>query len=585
MICDCAGVLFTEGDHDAGCPALVAAPEVGPQARGADQTERVNLPVSDKLMLATLRKLIEYKTTPWDCGCPDYQYRRRPKLQSCKHMRLYRELEPHLEAMKIMPIKGMTYDRAGMLPRIGKIRLGRKQKHSNGNTYPVQTPHFVLDDAPEVEAVYGKDPTALTVILPTLDLDVIAPSWYKAYQQSRDWVCKGDGEKAMRKMNPERVEQLDDGTVWGPLPAPRDEKIELFTNVKCLGRDCPDYGHGDCSEVMNLQFLMLDVDGSGVWQIDTGSFHGITGFYDSVRYLEIIGNLMGVNFAGVPLKLEVVPKDVTPFGKKITIHHLRLSHEDKMENVLQAANRPKIALGPGVMPDPDETADEMLNARNYAPEGVVPLPDDEDHSNAANLRRANAGVPPHNAATGEINQQLPPSPEQGRTFEAALAECGTAAEYTALLQNVYERFKPSDQKADWMDQITAAAEEAGYIADKLNVVYTDPQVREVDEVAPADEEVSSDETEATTDAAASDPVDPADEDTPAPVSALDADDEQEEVDSQPTVICAGPCGEEVELAQVNADGICNLCVNQAMLAVNATNEPEHEPEATAAPLF
>ena len=347
MDCDCAGVLFGDTSHDVGCPALVAAPEVGPKVCGADQSQQVNLPVSDERMLGTLRKLIEYKTTPWDCGCPDYQYRRRPKLQSCKHMQLYRELEPHLEAMKIMPIRGITHDRTGMLPRAGKIRLGRKRKHSNGHEYPVQTPHFVLDDAPEVEAVYGKDPTALTVVLPTFDLDVIAPSWYKAYQSSRDWVCKGDGDRAARKMNPENVLQMDDGTVWGPLPRSGDAKIELFTNVRCEGRDCPDYGHGNCSEVMNLQFLMLDVEGSGVWQIDTGSYHSITGFYDSVRYLEIIGNVMGVSFVGVPLKLEVVPKEVTPFGKKITVHVLKLSHEGKMENALTTAGRPKFCLGKG----------------------------------------------------------------------------------------------------------------------------------------------------------------------------------------------------------------------------------------------
>ena len=55
-----------------------------------------------------------------------------------------------------MPIKGLTTDRQEMLPRIGKIRLGIKKKHSNGREYPAATDYFVCP--PEVQAIYGPEP-------------------------------------------------------------------------------------------------------------------------------------------------------------------------------------------------------------------------------------------------------------------------------------------------------------------------------------------------------------------------------------------------------------------------------------------
>ena len=109
--------------------------------------------MTDPCVIAALRRLLYYRTTASACDCPDWQYRRRQLLQPCKHIVLFHALQPQLEAIKIMPIKGLTTDRQEMLPRIGKIRLGIKKKHSNGREYPAATDYFVCP--PEVQAVYG----------------------------------------------------------------------------------------------------------------------------------------------------------------------------------------------------------------------------------------------------------------------------------------------------------------------------------------------------------------------------------------------------------------------------------------------
>ena len=120
--------------------------------------------MTDPRVIAALRRLLHYRTTARECDCPDWQYRRRQLLQPCKHINLFRDLQPQLEAIKIMPIKGLTTDRQEMLPRIGKIRLGIKKKHSNGREYPAATDYFVCP--PEVQAIYGAEPKELTIVLP-----------------------------------------------------------------------------------------------------------------------------------------------------------------------------------------------------------------------------------------------------------------------------------------------------------------------------------------------------------------------------------------------------------------------------------
>ena len=481
-------------------------------------------------VIAALRRLLHYRTTAHECDCPDWQYRRRQLLQPCKHIVLFHSLQPQLEAIKIMPIKGLTTDRQEMLPRIGKIRLGIKKKHSNGREYPAATDYFVCP--PEVQAIYGPEPKELTIVLPTADPEVVAPTWYKAYQLGRGLACKGDGETANRLIADGKAGTDEAGRPQGPLPTRDDEKVDWHFGLRCPGRQCPDYEQGNCREMMNFQFLMPDVEGYGVWQMDTGSYHGITGIYDSLAYLKLFGDV-----AGVPLRLTLEPKEVSPDGRKKTVHVPRLTHAGKLADMLQAVERPRWALSAAVMPEPDEDPDDlMLAPSDYAPDGVVPLDDYNDDSNGARMRRVAAGapatLPAHDPATGEIREEAPAEPPR-QTIGQLIAACETPEQYTALMRRIFEGMESGQRRDKMLARISHTAEETGYVVDMATLEVT---------------------------AVEYDEIDPEEAPTPEPEAVAES------------VICV-ECGEEVSEAQVNDVGVCSLCTALINAVTPATEEP------------
>ena len=80
-------------------------------------------------------------------------------------------------------------------------------------------------------------------------------------------VCKGDGETAMRMID----------VATGELPVHDKTGTVRLNEIKCLAHDCPEYQAKKCHEVMNLRFVLPEVPGLGVWQIDTGSKNSIPG--------------------------------------------------------------------------------------------------------------------------------------------------------------------------------------------------------------------------------------------------------------------------------------------------------------------
>lgn len=160
---------------------------------------------------------------------------------------------------------------------LGKIRLGVTKKSNSGSEYPTDVEHFVLKDVPEVEAVYGKDPSELHIIFPTDDIDTFAPTWLKLYKggsvrkdgsrKGGDLLCKGTGPHA-------------DGS---PGKAIHYERRDLVTRViperECLGAKCPDWGRG-CKETMSIIAFLPLVSMAGLYQIDTSSKVSIRDFHN-----------------------------------------------------------------------------------------------------------------------------------------------------------------------------------------------------------------------------------------------------------------------------------------------------------------
>ena len=237
-----------------------------------------------------------------------------------------------------MPIKGLT-DRPTRLPRIGKIHLGVKVKKGGKPEYPKATDYFVFEPQhaqyDELVTTYGKEPKELRILLPVEDTEHFAQQYYRLYSRTRGLVCKGDGETALR--------MIDKAT--GAV-ANRDTTDVTMSPMTCDGRDCPEYGPRACGEVMNLQFILPDVGGFGVWQIDTGSINSIININSAV---DMVRSVYG-RVCMVPLILTLEPKEVTnpDDGKKKTVRVLNLRSPDKMIEAYHKATIPPIQLMTGI---------------------------------------------------------------------------------------------------------------------------------------------------------------------------------------------------------------------------------------------
>lgn len=169
------------------------------------------------------------------------------------------------------------------MPRLGKIRLGMKLiSPRSGKEYPVETKHFVCP--PEVQAVYGPEPTELDVMFPVNNPLIVFPQQLEWYGSGKGLKCHGDKVKAERR--------LDTGA-WQERDCPC-EHLKTDANPK-----------GECDERGHLLVMIPSVSMGGVYQIDTGSYHSIV---DVNSGIDLVMATVG-RIAMVPLKLRRVPRD------------------------------------------------------------------------------------------------------------------------------------------------------------------------------------------------------------------------------------------------------------------------------------
>lgn len=216
-----------------------------------------------------------------------------------------------------MPIEGVSGIRR--LPRLGKIRLGIKEKSpKTGSPYPKATDYFVIP--PEVAEALGTDqPRELPIMFPTEDESQFAQQWLRCYSLTHGLVCIGDGVTARRKID----------KASGDIASRDTSDWTWKDNLTCNPEEWPLYGKR-CRRVLNLQFLMTTVPGVGVWQIDSSSFHSIVNMNSM---LNLVRNLCGrVSF--IPLTLVLGPMEVTPAGgTKKTVHVMHIKQDVKLSEL------------------------------------------------------------------------------------------------------------------------------------------------------------------------------------------------------------------------------------------------------------
>ena len=227
-----------------------------------------------------------------------------------------------------MPIKGRSEIRR--VPRVGKIHLGIKAKAENGNEYPRAVDYFVVkpdNSTSETAAknfcnVYGDKPKAIKVAFPYDDPEVFFPQFFTSYTKGKGLFCKGDGYTATRNV---------------------DGKL---TEITCDTETCPIYQAGKCKELARLQFFLPDVEGIGVWEIASTSFHTTVNVNSAI---DMIRALTGGKIKMIPLTLRLVPKEVSPYGERKTVYVLDLQVDniklaDFMKNIpfITAAFTPEV---------------------------------------------------------------------------------------------------------------------------------------------------------------------------------------------------------------------------------------------------
>ena len=247
-----------------------------------------------------------------------------------------------------MPIEGLSD--IVRIPRLGKIHLGVKVKSKDKKDvqYPKATDYFVVPD--EVKAVYGEKPTELQIMFPVDDPELFAQQWLRAYSMTQGLICIGNGVDARRKMD----------VATGAI-ADHETKQWEWREMSCDPQECQEYQTKRCRRVMNLQFLLPEVPGLGVYQIDTSSFYSIVNINSMIKMLQ---GMLG-RCSMIPLTLTLGPIDVCPPGQtKKTVHIMHIKKDIKLSQLAHIAQLP-----PAKVLIPEAETDEP--PEDLFPEGVI----------------------------------------------------------------------------------------------------------------------------------------------------------------------------------------------------------------------
>ena len=249
----------------------------------------------------------------------------------CGYLLQQKKYQIKKEGKVIMPIK--DFQGRGRIPRLGKIRLGIKDKTKKNVEYPKAIDYFLCPI--EVRAVYGDKPKKLQIAFHSDNLEEVFPQYYKRYGKSTGLVCKGDGETA-NCINPETGE---------------------FEEIECLGRDCDFYKNNDCKAIGNLYFMVRGVARFGVYQIDTSSYNSILNINGGIEYAK---KLTGGRLATLPFILELKSQEVNPEGKKRTVYVLHLEADiSKMMKALDSKPQDIFALEESKVPEEKDIEEDL----------------------------------------------------------------------------------------------------------------------------------------------------------------------------------------------------------------------------------
>lgn len=246
------------------------------------------------------------------------------------------------------PIEGLSDKR--WYPRLGKVRLGLKKVGQKGS-YPAPVDYFICPD--EVQKVYGEKPQELDIMFPSEKLELIAPQYYKCYSYSKGKICQGTGKTCHRKID----------TRTGSLVT-KDSREFTWADGSCDPEHCEMIGDKQCRPVMSLIFLLPQVPGLGVYQLDTSSVYSMRNvnsqIADDPDRPGFIRLFTRGRIQGIPLKLSLVPQEVNPpDAVRKTVYVLNIRSDILLADIIKLSTKSMVQV---LLPtlDDDEAPDDLF---------------------------------------------------------------------------------------------------------------------------------------------------------------------------------------------------------------------------------
>lgn len=230
------------------------------------------------------------------------------------------------------------FKRENRLHRAGKVRLGRRIRKCPACSaqvvikkklvevcpqcradlkevpvHPVSTDHFVLDDAPELVAIYGETPTRLNIYFPFDTIEENMPSFHK-FRQASSLVCQGDGQRITYAIDPLTGRPIiRDGVALVDFKesdaAGKQVQYRSGDFMPCPGREHNLYRKcAFCKPNTTLRFLVREVPRMAYFEINTTSIHNymmLSGQLDYYTLPEPKG--LGIGLKYVPFYLDLRP--------------------------------------------------------------------------------------------------------------------------------------------------------------------------------------------------------------------------------------------------------------------------------------
>jgi hypothetical protein len=223
------------------------------------------------------------------------------------------------------------------VPRIGKIRIGEKVATGRGGERPKALDHFICAEDDYKEAfreAFGDKPSSIEIMFHSDDDDDILPNAYKLYTSTYGLTCAGDGERATRIYDVNLAHNVQVGDkpedpnrpeFWPPATGQtKGTDWKRKDDLTCTVEQCPQYKGNLCSLSLNLKFMLPQLPGIGIWQLDSRSINSLMNLSGGIAGIK---GMTGGVIAGLPIRLSLVDHEARPEGQtKKTVKVLSLTY-------------------------------------------------------------------------------------------------------------------------------------------------------------------------------------------------------------------------------------------------------------------